>query len=26
MTPQNFAYCTEYIQNLSNLSKIYVSL
>ena len=26
MTPQNLAYSTEYIQNLSNLSKIYMSL
>jgi hypothetical protein len=26
MTPQNMAYSTEYIQNLSNLSQIYMQL
>ena len=26
MTPQNMAYSTEYIQNLSNLSQIYMRL
>ena len=26
MSPQNLAYSTEYIQNLSNLSKIYIAM